>query len=386
VSGDWCDPEDASDVIRGVLRRVAMLLGADDVLCLGVSDSALVFVAGTERFSSENRWRIEGALGEARGRIESLEGRLSTRSVSTIVIEASRVVMSAGVSRVRRMVLRRIGGDPASGWLVAGRLSRGFARSTPKFTHADAVLLEEVGSVLTPFLACAGDDRVSLAPGRGAWKAPWIAAAMGEEATAFRAWAGSAGADPSGAGGSPPAGASGYAPPGMASAQSQKPFPLVPVLVCLVILALFGAYWVVFKPIPYGQGGNGTTTRREDPDRAAFRKAGGEFVDVAEAKRLYDQGAPFFDARLKEEFDEGHVKDAVLLDPTDAAIVEAKTLPDVLKRFDRARPVVVYCNGGTCETSLAIGRHLIALGFSAVKVFDDGIPAWKARGYPSAKN
>jgi rhodanese-related sulfurtransferase len=104
---------------------------------------------------------------------------------------------------------------------------------------------------------------------------------------------------------------------------------------------------------------------------------------------MYDLGVIFFDARVEEEFKMGRVKGAVLADPTDAKIVAAKNVPDFLKdekKFPRKFPVIVYCNGGDCDSSQLVAIQLIKFGFANVKVFEEGYPVWKARGYPVEVN
>jgi rhodanese-related sulfurtransferase len=119
----------------------------------------------------------------------------------------------------------------------------------------------------------------------------------------------------------------------------------------------------------------------KDP-RATLIKRGGSFISVDEAKRQYDLGVQFFDARVEEEFKMGHVKGAVLADPTDDKIVGSKTKPEFLNKFDPRYPVVVYCNGGDCDSSQLVAIQLKKFGFVNVKVFEEGYPAWKARGFP----
>jgi rhodanese-related sulfurtransferase len=123
----------------------------------------------------------------------------------------------------------------------------------------------------------------------------------------------------------------------------------------------------------------------KDPRDALIRR-GGSFVTMDEAKKLYDLGVQFFDARVQEEFDEGHIKGAVLVDPTDDTIVATRTKPEFLNKFDPRYPVIVYCNGGDCDSSQLVAIQLKKFGFVNVKVFEEGFPAWKARGYPVEPN
>jgi rhodanese-related sulfurtransferase len=120
----------------------------------------------------------------------------------------------------------------------------------------------------------------------------------------------------------------------------------------------------------------------ENDPKKGLMKRGGFFIKIDEAKRLHDLGMIFFDARVKEEFDEGHVKGAVLIDPTDPKVIEARKKPDVLKGFDPRLPVVVYCNGGDCDSSLLVALRLRDFGFTNVNVFEEGFPEWKKKGYP----
>jgi rhodanese-related sulfurtransferase len=124
----------------------------------------------------------------------------------------------------------------------------------------------------------------------------------------------------------------------------------------------------------------------ENDPRASLIKRGGFFISLEEAKKQYDLGVQFFDARVEEEFRAGRVKGAVLVDPTDDAVVRSTQVPDFLRKFDPRYPVVVYCNGGECDSSQLVAIRLRQFGFSNVKVFEEGYPAWEKKGYPVEKN
>lgn len=132
------------------------------------------------------------------------------------------------------------------------------------------------------------------------------------------------------------------------------------------------------------------TAEEEKDPRAALSKMGGDpFIKVDEAKQLFDLGVVFFDARVEEEFKMGRVKGAVLADPTDAAIVAAKVVPEFLKdekKYPRKFPIVVYCNGGDCDSSQLVAIQMRKFGFANVKVFEEGYPVWKAKGFPIETN
>jgi rhodanese-related sulfurtransferase len=103
-------------------------------------------------------------------------------------------------------------------------------------------------------------------------------------------------------------------------------------------------------------------------------------VDLAEAKRLFDDGgAVFMDSRPVSEFDAGHIRGA------ESVPVEEfdDHLDDVLARFSPDRPLVVYCSGEECMSSVHLAEKLVEYGYLDIRVFFGGWPEWKAAGYPT---
>jgi rhodanese-related sulfurtransferase len=47
---------------------------------------------------------------------------------------------------------------------------------------------------------------------------------------------------------------------------------------------------------------------------------------------------------------------------------------------DKARPVVLYCNGPFCGKSKRVSEDLVAAGFTNVRRYQLGIPVWRALG------
>lgn len=104
-------------------------------------------------------------------------------------------------------------------------------------------------------------------------------------------------------------------------------------------------------------------------------------ISIAQAKALFDAGAPFIDSRFKDEYDQGHVAGAFHM--TADQLTGGKT-PDVLNFLDPAKPVVIYCGGGACDASHNVTALLQQLGFTQCHVMTDGYPAWKDAGHPTA--
>ena len=105
-----------------------------------------------------------------------------------------------------------------------------------------------------------------------------------------------------------------------------------------------------------------------------------EEVDSANwAKDLFDKGHVLFvDARSHADYEQGHIPGAVSL-PLDQY---DEKIQSFLSRYSLDQPMVTYCSGRTCEDSHTLARLLSEAGFTAVRIFIDGFPGWKAEGYP----
>lgn len=105
-----------------------------------------------------------------------------------------------------------------------------------------------------------------------------------------------------------------------------------------------------------------------------------EQVDLDQAKKLFDSGeATFVDSRSIEEFDQGHIKGALVL-PDDL-------FEDKIERFSREadfdRLIVTYCSGEDCMSSVFLAEKLADYGYLEIKVFFGGWPQWHKAGYPT---
>ena len=123
---------------------------------------------------------------------------------------------------------------------------------------------------------------------------------------------------------------------------------------------------------PHAAPGGATAVR--DP-----RLDDGVHIDVAEAHRLYEQGVPFLDARTEKEYVESHITGALLLNVDSFS---APTAPRALAVLAPDQPVVIYCGGGSCDASEAVAIRLQQAGFTSLRIFLDGFPAWQAGSLP----
>lgn len=96
-------------------------------------------------------------------------------------------------------------------------------------------------------------------------------------------------------------------------------------------------------------------------------------VDNDEFERLLaDSNVVLLDVRTQSEFDEGHLKGAILIDvKTDSFMMAARD------RLPKEKIVAVYCRSG--RRSVAAAERLAADGYQVVNL-KGGILSWKQEG------
>jgi len=103
-----------------------------------------------------------------------------------------------------------------------------------------------------------------------------------------------------------------------------------------------------------------------------------EIGDILTAKKIYDSGAVFVDARTEEDYAEGHIKGAISM-----PAYQFEALKEEFKKiFPVYMPIVTYCSGRECDDSHVLAHCLLEAGYMDVKVFIDGYPGWEKAGYP----
>ena len=83
------------------------------------------------------------------------------------------------------------------------------------------------------------------------------------------------------------------------------------------------------------------------------------------------------DVRTKEEYEEGHIADALLVDFYSYNFEEQATA-----KLSKEKPVAVYCRSGRRSASAA--SKLVKLGYEVINL-DGGILAWQRAKMPIAK-
>ncbi|MDP2804820.1 MAG: rhodanese-like domain-containing protein [Gallionellaceae bacterium] len=116
---------------------------------------------------------------------------------------------------------------------------------------------------------------------------------------------------------------------------------------------------------------------------------GATLVDAAKVKSLIDGGAKAIDARVANEYAEGHIKGALSVPYKEksakAADFDASQDSIDLSKLpaDKSAGLVFYCNGAECWKGYKAAAAAVKGGYKSVYWFRLGFPEWKAKGYPA---
>ena len=93
-------------------------------------------------------------------------------------------------------------------------------------------------------------------------------------------------------------------------------------------------------------------------------------LSVEEAKTILaeEPGAVFLDVRTPEEFNEGHIEGAVLINFFD------ENFKEQVEALDKDKPVYIYCRSG--NRSQQAGMILTQMGFQEVYDIEAGYIGW----------
>ena len=108
----------------------------------------------------------------------------------------------------------------------------------------------------------------------------------------------------------------------------------------------------------------------------AFTQHGPDTIDVHEAKRLFDAGAPLIDVRNPDEVSRVRIPESINVPLPELSAGPAPGLP-----IDHGAPVVTICAAGI--RSVYAVMLLKAQGYQVVKSVDGGMGAWVEAGYPA---
>ena len=115
---------------------------------------------------------------------------------------------------------------------------------------------------------------------------------------------------------------------------------------------------------------NDNTTKENITENTTINSLGYEQISGEQAKQIMDTetGYIIIDARTQEEFDEGHIENAILIPEYEIAERAEKELTD------KNQLILVYCRSG--RRSKIASQALVDLGYTNVKEFG-GIIDWE---------
>jgi len=94
-------------------------------------------------------------------------------------------------------------------------------------------------------------------------------------------------------------------------------------------------------------------------------------------KLLYLDEIQLVDVRTQEEFQAGHIKDALNID------IKQANFKSKLSSFDKNKPILVYCRSGKRSSDAA--EILKEMGFTKIVSLEGGMIAWEEADLPINK-
>lgn len=96
-------------------------------------------------------------------------------------------------------------------------------------------------------------------------------------------------------------------------------------------------------------------------------------ISTDEVRRvLAEKGVTVFDTRSFKEYAIDHIPGAV--NASDVARIGR------IVKGNKTAPIVLYCNGPFCGKSKRLAKKLLAAGYTNVRLYQLGIPVWRALG------
>lgn len=107
-------------------------------------------------------------------------------------------------------------------------------------------------------------------------------------------------------------------------------------------------------------------------------------LSTNELLQALGRGAILLDARPRKEFAISHIPGALNVAPKEGMpahryVSDVKEIGRLLNG-DKAKPVVLYCNGPTCGKSRRLAEQLLKEGYTNVQRYQLGAPGWRLFG------
>jgi len=137
---------------------------------------------------------------------------------------------------------------------------------------------------------------------------------------------------------------------------------------------------IVALGVAVGFGYNFARTPPVPVNKPITEVLGIQMITLDEVRFYLDQqkGTVMVDARAPEEYGLGHIPGSlnVPLEGFDAAFQKEAI------GLKKASMVIVYCSGGSCNTSHEVANLLQKKGVKKLAIFTDGLPGWMKAKLP----
>lgn len=106
-----------------------------------------------------------------------------------------------------------------------------------------------------------------------------------------------------------------------------------------------------------------------------FKIEGGRKLSLTDVQRIHKQrNALFIDARIKEEYNAGHIPDAINIP---ANLNRSKKI-DLWDEIPKNLQIIIYCEDPQCHFAERLAKEMQYMKFTSVVVFDGGWDAWNS--------
>ena len=110
-------------------------------------------------------------------------------------------------------------------------------------------------------------------------------------------------------------------------------------------------------------------------------------VSAEQVAELGKQGVTIVDTRSKNEYENEHIRGAVLASYAEKSLKEIdfdgkRDDFSALKNFAKDKPIVFLCNGPECWKSYKASRTALAEGYTKIYWFRGGMPEWREKHLP----
>lgn len=108
----------------------------------------------------------------------------------------------------------------------------------------------------------------------------------------------------------------------------------------------------------------------------------GSFLTLEQTMTLLNESRSLFiDTRYKDEFEQGHLKNAKNL-PANST---REQMIAFFESVPKDQQIITYCSSPSCNSSRRLAGFLTYLGYTKVLIYLEGFKEWEASNYPIEK-